>query len=96
MHRWWHFLHLILSNDHTLRPILFNNLMSTTISYTPRTGKFRIPYLGVYVFKYTIESVSAHISGFLVVDGVHKLTFESENGNSEIHCDRVLTGDAFY
>ncbi|XP_020743246.2 multimerin-1 [Odocoileus virginianus] len=76
-------------------PILFNNLdVNYGASYTPRTGKFRIPYLGVYVFKYTIESVSAHISGFLVVDGVDKLAFESENGNSEIHCDRVLTGDA--
>ncbi|KAM9699505.1 multimerin-1 isoform 2-T2 [Dama dama] len=76
-------------------PILFNNLdVNYGASYTPRTGKFRIPYLGVYVFKYTIESVSAHISGFLVVDGVDKLAFESENGNREIHCDRVLTGDA--
>ncbi|XP_061020380.1 multimerin-1 isoform X2 [Dama dama] len=76
-------------------PILFNNLdVNYGASYTPRTGKFRIPYLGVYVFKYTIESVSAHISGFLVVDGVEKLAFESENGNREIHCDRVLTGDA--
>ncbi|XP_007952403.1 multimerin-1 [Orycteropus afer afer] len=76
-------------------PILFNNLdVNYGASYTPRTGKFRIPYLGVYVFKYTIESFSAHISGFLVVDGVDKLTFESENINSEIHCDRVLTGDA--
>ncbi|XP_043294595.1 multimerin-1 isoform X2 [Cervus canadensis] len=76
-------------------PILFNNLdVNYGASYTPRTGKFRIPYLGVYVFKYTIESVSAHISGFLVVDGVDKLAFESENGNREVHCDRVLTGDA--
>ncbi|XP_075400999.1 multimerin-1 [Tenrec ecaudatus] len=76
-------------------PILFNNLdVNYGASYTPNTGKFRIPYLGVYVFKYTIESFSAHISGFLVVDGVDKLTFESENMNSEVHCDRVLTGDA--
>ncbi|XP_006910794.1 multimerin-1 [Pteropus alecto] len=76
-------------------PILFNNLdVNYGASYTPRTGKFRIPYLGVYVFKYTIESFSAHISGFLVVDGRDKLAFESENINSEIHCDRVLTGDA--
>ncbi|XP_076998979.1 multimerin-1 [Tamandua tetradactyla] len=76
-------------------PILFNNLdVNYGASYTPRTGKFRIPYLGVYVFKYTIESFSAHISGFLVVDGADKLAFESENINSEIHCDRVLTGDA--
>ncbi|XP_006894545.1 PREDICTED: multimerin-1 [Elephantulus edwardii] len=76
-------------------PILFNNLdVNYGASYTPRTGKFRVPYLGVYVFKYTIESFSAHISGFLVVDGIDKLTFESENINSEIHCDRVLTGDA--
>ncbi|XP_008991221.2 multimerin-1 [Callithrix jacchus] len=76
-------------------PILFNNLdVNYGASYTPRTGKFRIPYLGVYVFKYTIESFSAHISGFLVVDGIDKLAFESENIDSEIHCDRVLTGDA--
>lgn len=76
-------------------PILFNNLdVNYGASYTPRTGKFRIPYLGVYVFKYTIESFSAHISGFLVVDGRDKLAFESENINSEIRCDRVLTGDA--
>ncbi|XP_059950644.1 multimerin-1 [Mesoplodon densirostris] len=76
-------------------PILFNNLdVNYGASYTPRTGKFRIPYLGVYVFKYTIESFSAHISGFLVVDGVDKLAFESESINSEISCDRVLTGDA--
>ncbi|XP_044080432.1 multimerin-1 [Neovison vison] len=76
-------------------PILFNNLdVNYGSSYTPRTGKFRIPYLGVYVFKYTIESFSAHISGFLVVDGRDKLAFESENINGEIRCDRVLTGDA--
>uniref|UniRef100_A0A8C3WXP7 Multimerin-1 n=1 Tax=Catagonus wagneri TaxID=51154 RepID=A0A8C3WXP7_9CETA len=76
-------------------PILFNNLdVNYGASYTPSTGKFRIPYLGVYVFKYTIESFSGHISGFLVVDGVDKLAFESENINSEIHCNRVLTGDA--
>ncbi|XP_048189562.1 multimerin-1 [Perognathus longimembris pacificus] len=76
-------------------PILFNELdVNYGASYNPRTGKFIIPYLGVYVFRYTIESSSAHISGFLVVDGVDKLTFESENINSEIHCDRVLTGDA--
>ena len=76
-------------------PILFNNLdVNYGASYTPRTGKFRIPYLGVYVFRYTIESSSAHISGFLVVDGVDKLAFESESINSEICCDRVLTGDA--
>ncbi|XP_015422349.1 PREDICTED: multimerin-1 isoform X2 [Myotis davidii] len=76
-------------------PILFNNLdVNYGSSYISRTGKFRIPYLGVYVFKYTIESFSPHLSGFLVVDGIDKLTFESENINSEIHCDRVLTGDA--
>nr|XP_005002721.1 multimerin-1 isoform X1 [Cavia porcellus]XP_013005556.1 multimerin-1 isoform X1 [Cavia porcellus]XP_013005557.1 multimerin-1 isoform X1 [Cavia porcellus] len=76
-------------------PILFNNLeVNYGASYNPRTGKFQIPYLGVYVFKYTIESFSAHISGFLVVDRIDKLAFESENINSEVHCDRVLTGDA--
>ncbi|XP_004389070.1 multimerin-1 [Trichechus manatus latirostris] len=76
-------------------PILFNHLdVNYGASYTPTTGKFRIPYLGVYVFKYTIESFSAHVSGFLVVDGIDKLTFESENIKSQVHCDRVLTGDA--
>ncbi|XP_054447524.1 multimerin-1 isoform X2 [Pteronotus mesoamericanus] len=76
-------------------PILFNNLdVNYGSSYTPSTGKFRIPYLGVYVFKYTIESFSGHISGFLVVDGRDKLAFESANIDSEVHCDRVLTGDA--
>ncbi|CAH7144812.1 multimerin-1 isoform X2 [Phodopus roborovskii] len=78
-------------------PILFNDLsVNYGASYNPRTGKFRIPYLGVYIFKYTIESFSAHISGFLVVDGVDKLRFESENTDNEIHCDRVLTGDALF
>ncbi|KAL6086560.1 hypothetical protein STEG23_006874 [Scotinomys teguina] len=78
-------------------PILFNDLsVNYGASYNPSTGRFRIPYLGVYIFKYTIESFSAHISGFLVVDGVDKLSFESENTNNEIHCDRVLTGDALF
>lgn len=78
-------------------PILFNDLsVNYGASYNPRTGKFRIPYLGVYIFKYTIESFSPHISGFLVVDGVDKLRFESENTDNEIHCDRVLTGDALF
>lgn len=78
-------------------PILFNDLgVNYGASYNPSTGKFRIPYLGVYIFKYTIESFSAHISGFLVVDGVDKLRFESENPDNEIHCDRVLTGDALF
>ncbi|XP_004648455.1 multimerin-1 [Octodon degus] len=76
-------------------PIIFNDLvLNYGASYNPNNGKFHIPYLGVYVFKYTIESFSTHIRGFLVVDGVDKLTFESENSNSEVHCDRVLTGDA--
>ncbi|XP_060043718.1 multimerin-1 [Erinaceus europaeus] len=76
-------------------PILFNNLdVNYGASYTPRTGRFSVPYLGVYIFKYTIESFSAHTSGFLVVDGVDKLAFESENTKGEEHCDRVLTGDA--
>ncbi|XP_005374310.1 PREDICTED: multimerin-1 [Chinchilla lanigera] len=76
-------------------PILFTNLeVNYGASYNPKTGKFQIPYLGVYVFKYTIESFSTHIQGFLVVDGRDKLAFESENINSDVHCDRVLTGDA--
>ncbi|XP_035312606.1 multimerin-1 isoform X2 [Cricetulus griseus] len=78
-------------------PILFNDLsVNYGASYNPSTGKFRIPYLGVYIFKYTIESFSPHISGFLVVDGVDKLRFESENTDNEMPCDRVLTGDALF
>ncbi|XP_040822839.1 multimerin-1 isoform X2 [Ochotona curzoniae] len=75
-------------------PILFNDLhVNYGASYTPTTGRFRVPYRGVYVFKYTIESFSSHLSGFLVVDGRDKFAFESENTNNEIHCDRVVTGD---
>ncbi|XP_004590628.2 multimerin-1 [Ochotona princeps] len=75
-------------------PILFNDLhVNYGASYTPTTGRFRVPYRGVYVFKYAIESFSSHLSGFLVVDGRDKFAFESENTNNEIHCDRVVTGD---
>ncbi|XP_053556764.1 multimerin-1 [Bombina bombina] len=76
-------------------PIKFNNLyVNYGSSYTPRTGKFNVPYLGVYVFKYTIESYSPRVSGYLVVDGVDKIAFQSENINSNMYSDRVITGDA--
>ncbi|XP_038611276.1 multimerin-1 isoform X2 [Tachyglossus aculeatus] len=76
-------------------PIKFNNLdVNYGASYATHTGKFQIPYLGVYVFKYTIESLSPQLSGYLVVDGVDKLAFQSENVNSDKYWDRVLTGDA--
>uniref|UniRef100_A0A8C5M1G5 Multimerin 1 n=1 Tax=Leptobrachium leishanense TaxID=445787 RepID=A0A8C5M1G5_9ANUR len=76
-------------------PIRFNNLyVNYGSSYTPSTGKFNIPYLGVYVFKYTVESFSPKVSGYFVVDGVDKIAFQSENINSNMYSDRVITGDA--
>ncbi|KAM4706703.1 multimerin-1 [Discoglossus pictus] len=76
-------------------PIRFNNLyVNYGSSYTPRTGKFHVPYLGVYIFKFTIESYSPRVSGYLVVDDVDKIAFQSENINSNMYSDRVITGDA--
>ncbi|XP_073494217.1 multimerin-1 [Phyllobates terribilis] len=76
-------------------PIRFNNLyVNYGSSYAPSTGKFLVPYLGVYVFKFTIESYSHRISGYLVVDGVDKIAFQSENINSSMYSDRMVTGDA--
>ncbi|XP_078532244.1 multimerin-1 isoform X2 [Lissotriton helveticus] len=76
-------------------PIKFNNLyVNYGASYAPRSGKFIVPYLGVYVFKYTIESFSPRVSGYLVVDGIDKLAFQSENINNSLYSDRVITGDA--
>ncbi|XP_053317566.1 multimerin-1 [Spea bombifrons] len=76
-------------------PIKFNHLyVNYGSSYAPGTGKFNVPYLGVYVFKYTIESFSPRVSGYLVVDGVDKIAFQSENMNSNMYSDRVVTGDA--
>nr|XP_033814780.1 multimerin-1 isoform X2 [Geotrypetes seraphini] len=74
-------------------PIRFNNMhVNYGASYAPGSGKFHVPYLGVYVFKYTIESLSPVVSGYLVVDGVDNLAFYSENIN--MYSDRVITGDA--
>ncbi|KAM5194252.1 multimerin-1 [Mantella aurantiaca] len=76
-------------------PIRFNNLyVNYGTSYTPNTGKFNVPYLGVYVFKFTIESYSPRVSGYLVVDGIDKIAFQSENINSSMYSDRMVTGDA--
>ncbi|CAN2388971.1 EMI domain [Pristimantis euphronides] len=76
-------------------PIRFNNLyVNYGSSYAPSTGKFLVPYLGVYVFKFTIESYSHRVSGYLVVDGVDKIAFQSENINSSMYSDRMVTGDA--
>ncbi|KAJ6655413.1 hypothetical protein lerEdw1_005410 [Lerista edwardsae] len=76
-------------------PIRFNNLdVNYGSAYVPANGRFRVPYLGVYVFEYTIESSSPLISGYLVVDGVDKLAFRSENTNDNKYVDRVVTGDA--
>ncbi|XP_071411207.1 multimerin-1 [Pithys albifrons albifrons] len=76
-------------------PIRFNNLdVNYGTSFAPATGKFHVPYLGVYVFEYTIESFSSHASGYLVVDGIDKLTFQAENINSNKYTDRVITGNA--
>ncbi|XP_063314707.1 multimerin-1 [Pelobates fuscus] len=75
-------------------PIRFNNLyVNYGSSYAPTTGKFHIPYLGVYVFKYTIESFSPRVSGYFVVDGIDKIAFQSENMNNSMQSDRVVTGD---
>ncbi|NWT36943.1 MMRN1 protein, partial [Chroicocephalus maculipennis] len=76
-------------------PIKFNNLdVNYGASFAPATGKFHVPYLGVYVFEYTIESFSPRASGYLVVDGIDKLTFQAENINSNKYTDRVITGNA--
>ncbi|NXP90603.1 MMRN1 protein, partial [Passerina amoena] len=76
-------------------PIRFNNLdVNYGASFAPATGKFHVPYLGVYVFEYTIESFSPRASGYLVIDGIDKLTFQAENINNSKHTDRVITGNA--
>ncbi|NXQ62313.1 MMRN1 protein, partial [Anthoscopus minutus] len=76
-------------------PIRFNNLdVNYGASFAPATGKFHVPYLGVYVFEYTIDSFSPHASGYLVIDGIDKLTFQAENINSNKYTDRVITGNA--
>ncbi|NWH41566.1 MMRN1 protein, partial [Chloropsis hardwickii] len=76
-------------------PIRFNHLdVNYGASFAPATGKFHVPYLGVYVFEYTIESFSPHTSGYLVVDGIDKLTFQAENINNNKYTDRVITGNA--
>ncbi|XP_050829673.1 multimerin-1-like [Serinus canaria] len=76
-------------------PIRFNNLdVNYGASFAPATGKFHVPYLGVYVFEYTIESFSPRASGYLVIDGIDKLTFQAENINNSKYIDRVITGNA--
>ncbi|NXX19532.1 MMRN1 protein, partial [Podargus strigoides] len=76
-------------------PIRFNNLdVNYGASFAPATGKFHVPYLGVYVFEYTIESFSPRASGYLVIDGIDKLSFQAENINSNKYTDRVITGNA--
>ncbi|NWR62980.1 MMRN1 protein, partial [Bucorvus abyssinicus] len=76
-------------------PIRFNNLdVNYGASFAPATGKFHVPYLGVYVFEYTIESFSPRASGYLVIDGIDKLTFQAENINSNKYTDRVIAGNA--
>ncbi|XP_053831890.1 multimerin-1 isoform X1 [Vidua macroura] len=76
-------------------PIRFNNLdVNYGASFAPATGKFHVPYLGVYVFEYTIESFSPRASGYLVIDGIDKLSFQAENINNNKYTDRVITGNA--
>ncbi|MBN3300318.1 MMRN1 protein, partial [Amia calva] len=75
--------------------IRFNHLyVNYGASYSPGSGKFSIPYLGVYVFKYTIESSSPQVSGYLVVDDEDKLAFQSEDATATTSSGRVITGDA--
>ncbi|XP_055497553.1 LOW QUALITY PROTEIN: multimerin-1-like [Leucoraja erinacea] len=79
----------------TSGPIRFNDLyVNYGASYAPGSGKFSIPFLGVYVFKYTIEFCSPHLSGYLVVDGVDKLAFQYEDKNNVVSSSRTVTGDA--
>ncbi|NXP79129.1 MMRN1 protein, partial [Ramphastos sulfuratus] len=76
-------------------PIRFNNLdVNYGASYAPATGKFHVPYLGVYVFEYAVESFSPRASGYLVIDGIDKLAFQAENINTDKYTDRVITGNA--
>ncbi|NXN78140.1 MMRN1 protein, partial [Bombycilla garrulus] len=76
-------------------PIRFNNLdVNYGASFAPATGKFHVPYLGVYVFEYTIESFSPRASGYLVIDGIDKLAFQAENIDNNKYTDRVITGNA--
>ncbi|XP_053260059.1 multimerin-1 isoform X3 [Podarcis raffonei] len=76
-------------------PIRYNNLdVNYGSSYVPANGRFRVPYLGIYVFEYTIESNSPLLSGYLVVDGIDKLGFRSENTKENKYLERVVTGDA--
>ncbi|NWI49738.1 MMRN1 protein, partial [Calyptomena viridis] len=78
-------------------PIRFNNLdVNYGASFAPATGKFHVPYLGVYVFEYTIESFSPRASGYLVIDGIDKLMFQAENINTNKYTDRVITGNALF
>ncbi|NXY29755.1 MMRN1 protein, partial [Pomatorhinus ruficollis] len=75
--------------------IRFNNLdVNYGASFAPATGKFHVPYLGVYVFEYTIESLSPRASGYLVIDGIDKLTFQAENINNNKYANRIITGNA--
>ncbi|XP_078259370.1 multimerin-1-like isoform X2 [Rhinoraja longicauda] len=79
----------------TSGPIRFNDLyVNYGASYAPGSGKFFIPFLGVYVFKYTIEFCSPHLLGYLVVDGVDKLAFQYEDKNNGVSSSRTVTGDA--
>ncbi|NXE59714.1 MMRN1 protein, partial [Calcarius ornatus] len=76
-------------------PIRFNNLdVNYGASFAPATGKFHVPYLGVYVFEYAIESFSPHASGYLVIDEIDKLAFQAENINNSKYTNRVITGNA--
>ncbi|NXR12606.1 MMRN1 protein, partial [Semnornis frantzii] len=76
-------------------PIRFSNLdVNYGASFAPATGKFHVPYLGVYVFEYMVESFGLHASGYLVIDGIDKLTFQAENINTDKYTDRVITGNA--
>ncbi|XP_062902914.1 multimerin-1-like [Mobula hypostoma] len=79
----------------TSGPIRFNHLyVNYGASYAPASGKFLVPFLGVYVFKYTIESFSSHLSGYLVVDGVDKLAFQYDGMDNGVSGSRTVTGDA--
>ncbi|XP_048834874.1 multimerin-1-like isoform X2 [Brienomyrus brachyistius] len=72
--------------------IRFNHLyVNYGTSFSPGSGMFAIPYLGVYVFKYTVESSGPDLSGYLVVDEEDKLSFRAQCSSAG-SC--VTTGDA--
>ncbi|KAL4623109.1 multimerin-1 isoform X1 [Arapaima gigas] len=76
-------------------PVRFNQLyVNYGAAYAPGSGKFAVPYLGVYVFTYTVESSSPDLSGYLVVDEEDKISFQAQDLASQHSSTRIVSGDA--